>query len=114
MDLSLGPPGSIEQMEVVGWAGNYSSFADAVNAWESGAPNVLIGWNGNSLFPNQGALGWTQQTGTATSPAAMLVGSGGYNGVVLFEAPEPCTPVLAALTSGALLLFRRRAAVSRK
>jgi hypothetical protein len=99
-----GNAGSPVQFEVVAWTGTATTFAQAeANAL---AGTALIGFSGSAL--SGGALGWTQATGTPTSPALLVVGATGYNGMVMSTVPEPSTIALGGLAAASLLAFRRR------
>lgn len=103
-DGSLGAAGTTLEVELVAWTGTYTSFSSALTAAQNG--QALIGWSGSTL--STGALGWSQPTGTSQSPAILVTGSGGFNGIVLAPVPEPTTLALGGLGAAALLLFRRR------
>lgn len=101
---SLGAPGATEQIIVVGWTGNFADFGSAVASGTS-----LVGWTGSAA--SGGALGWTQVTGTSSSPQVQTLGATGFNGLALgpiVATPEPGTLVLGGLGAASLLLFRRR------
>jgi len=100
------------EMEVVGWTGTATSWAQAVAAGTG-----LGGWSGKTFTGTaNGQLGWVQGTGDPTAaipgvPVATVTGAGGYSGLVLTSltpVPEPSTIALGGLGAAALLLFRRR------
>ncbi len=94
--------GNNVELEIVGWSGPATTFNQAIS---SGA--LAIGWSGS--FLSGGALGWSQPTGTAISPAIIVIGPGGFNGLVLArDSPEPSTIALGGLGAVVLFLFRRR------
>lgn len=102
--ITLNTTQPTEQVEVVGWTGTYTTFAQALTAAEAG--QALIGWSGSTL--SGGALSWLASVGTSLSPASSPVGTAAYNGLVLQPVPEPATIALGGLGAAALLLFRRR------
>jgi len=106
-----GTAGNGVEFEVVGWAGTATTWAA-----EAASPGgSLIGFSGETFNGSQlGALGWVQPTGnpnatpTPILPGAVVLGSGGYAGLVVEPVPEPATIALGGLGAAALLLFRRR------
>ena len=92
--------GNVE-VEIVGWAGTATTFAQAV------ADNDLVGWSGAKGL---GPLGWLQATAVAPNgtPPTTTAANGGFSGLVLQQVPEPTTLALGGLGAAALLMFRRR------
>jgi len=110
LPAGAGAPGANVELEIVGWTGTATSWADAVAQGTD-----LYGYTGESLAAGGtlGALGWSQPTGNPTStppgtPSATITGAGGYQGLILKSVPEPTTIALGGLGAAALLLFRRR------
>ena len=85
------------QVEIVGWSGTATTFAQAV------ADSDLLTWSGENVGP----LGWLQSTGVSPSPTPPIrsPANGGFAGL-FFEVPEPSTLALGGLGAAALLLFR--------
>jgi len=86
------------QLEVVAWAGDYTTFSAAA------AAGAMLAWAGDAK--SGGLLSWNQPTGTAQT--AGVIPNGVFNGLVLAPIPEPSTFALAGLGAAALLIFRRR------
>jgi len=104
LNTSAGAANAVEQLEIVAWTGNFSSFAAAMAAGTG-----LVGWGGSLLIPGGGAFGFQFTTGDGvTSTPVVTTGAAAWNGLVLAPVPEPCTMVLGGLGAAALLLFRRR------
>lgn len=98
--------GANAQVLVVGWTGNFANWNEALAAGTG-----LAGFTGSTL--SGGALSWANGTGAPngsppTTPVALVVGTGGYNGLVLTAVPEPSLFALAGLGLSSLLIFRRR------
>lgn len=104
LNAAAGGASATEQLEVVGWTGNFSSFAAALAAGTG-----LIGWEGSALIPGGSAFTFSFTTGDGVlSSPTITLGAAGFNGLVLAPVPEPATIVLGGLGAAALLLFRRR------
>jgi len=98
--------GASAQVFVVGWTGNFADYNSAL-----AAATGLVGFTGSTL--STGALSWSNGTGNPlgtppTTPIALVVGTAGYNGLVLTAIPEPTMFALAGLGLSTLLIFRRR------
>jgi len=100
MDAASGAAGEDIQLEVVAWTGTFATFQEAV------AGGAYLAWTGDAL--SGGGLGWTQGTGTSTSPAVINKGANAFNTLVLAPIPEPSSFALMGLGAAALLIFRRR------
>jgi len=102
-------PGANVELEIVGWTGTATSWADAVAQGGDlyGYTGELV--NGVAL----GSLGWSQPTGNPTSvppgtPAPVVTGAGGYQGLVLKNVPEPTTIALLSASLVTLAFLRKR------
>lgn len=103
------------ELEVVGWTGTATSWAQAVG---SAGPTTLLAWSGK-VFPGSGnalgAFGWSQPTfdpndALPNVPAALVTGAAGFNGLV-FAVPEPSAVALIGLgisTTIVMLSSRRK------
>jgi hypothetical protein len=102
--IVTGSSASSVEVEVVGWTGTATSFANALTG------NGLVGWAGSTL--SGGTLGYLQTIAVPPSPTpgTTTVANGGFNGLTLGPAtiPEPTTIALGGLGAAALCLFRRR------
>jgi hypothetical protein len=102
---TMGTAGNPVQIEVVGWTGTANSWQQAEADFIAGTD--LVGFSGSIL--SGGALGWTQPTGTSTSPAALQLGNTAFNVLVIApETPEPSTIALGGLAAALVIAFRRR------
>jgi hypothetical protein len=93
-------PGNNAELEVIAFTGTLAN-------------PTLFGFSGETFNSAQeGALGFVNSTGGVGTPpslaAALVTGSGGFDGITLETVPEPTTMALGGLGAAALLLFRRR------
>jgi len=107
------------EVEVVGWNGTATSWAQALGN-ETGT--TLVGWSGMVFNGTAvGALGWSQPTGDPTAaipgvPAGLVTGAGAYEGLIVDaygSTPEPSATALTGLGlagMAATQLLRRRKA----
>ncbi len=89
--------GGTALVQMVAWQGNFITWRDAWNAFQSGVPGVLIGWS-NPLT--------LKLPSSPTDPNFTYLW--GLNSFDIGFVPEPTTFALVALGVGAMLIFRRR------
>jgi len=113
LPAGAGAAGANVEMEIVGWTGTATSWADALAQGTDLYGFTGEIFNGSAL----GKMGWSQGTGNPNAtplpilPVNIVTGAGGYQGLVLQGnsiTPEPTTIALGGLGAAALLLFRRR------
>jgi len=91
--------GGTALIQMVAWQGNYTTFADAFNAFMAGDPNVLVGASN--------PLTLTLPAGPTDPNLTYLVGLRSFQ-LSCGACPEPSTFALAAVAAAALFMFRRR------
>jgi hypothetical protein len=100
------PAGSTAAILVRGWSASYgATYAEALAAWNAGAPGYL----GSSAIAPNFVLGGFDGTGTIPTSPAFGGSFGIQTGFQLASpVPEPTSIVLAGLGAASLLMFRRR------
>ena len=88
--------GGTALVQMVAWYGDYTTWADAFNAWQNGVAGVRVGASN--------PLTLTLPTGPTDPNLTYLVGLQSF----YLSTPEPSTLALAGLGAAALFIFRRR------